>query len=901
MKHYYLPVLLVGLAQPVAAQLNTSNTAADTLGPRPAFRGDLPDSLAALPTPVGTFRVQGQEQPVRPFLTIQDQLRTVAGVQVTPYDGSPGSGNVVRIRGASVLLGRTQPLYVVDGLPALNDELTPSYVLGTTYIPQPFASSNGSVAEQQGEAGANPLQLPPPEAVESIEVLAGPAAVARYGPLGANGVVSIRTRGGHVGQPLRLRYSAYAGVQQVRHRYELLDASEFAAVANESVRNRVGPNATVPYPSGMPLPADTDWQAEAYRVAGLHQHNLSLEGSGAHTSYLISADYRQQSGVLRQSDLHRYGLRAALAHQAGTRLTLRGTLALSQTDQRLPIATVRNAQGEYSTDYSNYNRSVGFTNPLMVLDYTYRMPRTRRLLTQLAADYQVAPHLTVQASANFQRTLLATDGYAPTLLPGATAVTSEQSTTQYYQASQWAGQLALHYQRQLGLHHRVGAEIDYQYQAFDVGASSAVDFRSAYGSSSSSNYYSNTMRVHRPWGRLHYALDSTLEVEAGLSYGHYRASNTTEYYPSAQVRWHLRRAAGPIAALSVWLGAARTGVLLNNYDLFGPVAFAMPSSSYPNFSYRLQEPLRNDQLEVGLRVASRTGRLSGQLVAYQRASYHALINTTVPIPGGTGYTTATFYTDDTVIRNQGLELTAAATWQAGRWQAATHLVASINRNRLRAGDFATQLAPAYDNQPIGTFYGYQQDGLTATGGLRYRTDANGQLSQAVLGGGIPAQLLSLSQQARRARWGIDAQVDALLAYRVLNAQRALLDAPTGTSNSATTVRNRWTPTNRDTNIPAASPTAGLLYTPDYSTVVDRLLESGSNVRLSSLTITYRLRQVATQEISLWAGAQNLFVLTGYRGYDPNVSSGGNAPALAGQDYGAVPVPRTWLLGVRASL
>ena len=57
MKHYYLPVLLVGLAQPVAAQLNTSLAPADTLRLRPAFRGGLPDSLATLPTPASTFRL----------------------------------------------------------------------------------------------------------------------------------------------------------------------------------------------------------------------------------------------------------------------------------------------------------------------------------------------------------------------------------------------------------------------------------------------------------------------------------------------------------------------------------------------------------------------------------------------------------------------------------------------------------------------------------------------------------------------------------------------------------------------------------------------------------------------------------------------------------------------------
>lgn len=928
MKHCYLPALLVGLAQPVAAQLSAPTAPTDTQRPRPAFRGGLPDSLAALPAPAGTLRLQGQEQPIRPFLTIQDQLRTVAGVQVTPYDGSPGSGNVVRIRGANVTLGQAQPIYIIDGLPALNDDLTPNQVLGTNSIQPPVPPStnntyNTTVAEQRAEAGASPLQLLPPEAIESIEVLAGPAAVARYGPLAANGVISIRTRRGRAGQPLRVRYSAYGGVQQVRRRYDLLDAGDFAAVANESVQRYFGGNVAVPYPSGTPLPANTDWQAEAYRVAGLQQHQVSLEGSAAHTTYQLSADYRQQAGVLRNADLHRYGLRLALGQQLGTRLSLRGTLALGQTDQRLPYTTggsgvtravlmapptaaVRTAQGDYSTQYPNYPRATSFTNPLSELENIYRTPRTRRLLTQLSAEYQVAAHLTVQASANFQRTLLYSAGYTPlaSYVPGVVVASgTEQSSTQTHLASQWAGQVAVHYQRQLGQHHQVGAELDYQYQAHDVVSRNEYSF-SGFGGGfvgGSNEYRASGPRLHRPWARVHYALDSTLEVEASLSYGHYRESTTTEFYPSGQVRWHLRPATGP--ALSAWVGAGRTGVLLNNFGLFGRAYFQVPTSP-TSFDYRPQYPLRNDQLEAGLRLASRSGRLSGQLVAYQRTSSHALASTTLAVPGNNGYTQFTPYSDDTTIRNQGLELAINTTWQAGRWQGTTALVGSANRNRVRNGDFVT-VAPVYDNQPVGSFYGYQQDGLTADGTLRYRQQSSGGntlLTQAVLGSGIPAQLLSLSQQLRRGRWGFDAQVDALLGYQVLNYQRAFLDTPTGFTNNATTVLDRWTPTHQNTAIPAANITAGFgLYAYDGFPVSDRLLENGSHVRLSSLTITYRLRQTSSSDLSVWAGAQNLFVLTSYQGYDPNVSSGGSVPTLAGLDFGAVPVPRTWLLGVRASL
>ena len=922
MPHSYCLLLVAGLALPAAAQPVTPPppAPADTL--RRSFRGALPDSLAAAPAPAGTFWLQGQAQPIRPFATLQDQLRTVAGVQVTPYDGSPGSGSVVRIRGASAVAGQGQPLYVVDGLPALNDELTPDQALGlgqATMVYGQFNSSyyQSSVADQHAEVGSNPLLLLPPEAIESIEVLAGPAAVARYGPLGANGVVSIRTRRAAAGQPLRVQYTAYAGVQRVRRPYDLLPASEFGAILNERF-----PASTLP-PTYSPaqlaqLGAGTDWQAETYRTAGLQQHQLGLEGGRAGTTFRVGADYRQQNGVLPGDELSRYGLRLALDQRVGSRLHLHGTAALGQTDQRRPfttgdagatraalaappIAPVRTAQGIYAQAYPTPSgQAVGFNNPLAVAENTYRTPRTRRLLAQLGADYQLAPHLTVEAAANFQRTLLDAESLVAFYLPTGKPTSPRVHADHTYQTSQWGGQVALRYQRQLGPHHRLGAELNYQYQGVSINRRTDTFSLDIYSTATYPLSYFTIgpaeLRLHRPWAGLTYALDSTLDVQAGLSYGHYKGDEATRYYPSAQVRWHPRPSQPD---LSLWLGAARSSTLGLGFGLFGPLLLSTPPP-YPSPNvYLRQSALYNDQLEAGLHLGRRGGHLTGQVVAYQRTTCHALLQQDVAVPSNTGYAYLTLSGEGT-IRNQGLELTLAATWQAGRLHGTSRLAASANRNRLQDDASLFRLSPAFDNQPVGAFYGYQQDGLTATGNLRFR-DPNGngyrdQADQAVLGNGIPAQLASLSQQLRLGRLALDAQVDGLFGYQVLNHQLAFLDVPTGFTNNAPTVRDRWTPTHQQTTVPAA-----IAQLSTYLPLSDRLLENGSNVRLSSLTLTYRLRQTATQDLSVWVGGQNLLVLTAYRGYDPNVSSGGSAAYLAGQDYGAVPIPRTWLLGVRASL
>lgn len=917
MVNYYLPFLLFCGLSATAQTVNSVAPSAPT------------DTIRTFPS---TLRLQGQEQPARAFLTIQDQLRTVAGVQVTPYDGSPGSGQVVRIRGASLMQRQAQPLYIIDGLPALNDALEPDQLFSTSPILSPYGpnATDSPVAVQHAEAGASPLQLLPPESVESIEVLAGPAAVARYGALGANGVISIRTRRGAVAasQPLRVHYSAYAGVQQVRHRYDLLGASAYADVVNQAARNQGIPTSQLPYAS-TDLGAGTDWQAEVYRLAGLQQHQLSLEGRRRNTAFMVSADYRQQSGVLRNASLDRYGLRLALDQHLSERLTLRATATLGQTNQRLPYATgaygatrgalqapptaaVRTAAGNYNyvepirgTSASSY----GFDNPLALANDVYRSPRTRRLLAQVAADYQLAPGLTVQASANFQRTLLDADSFWQGYSPNVPGVFYEPKYgTQKFQASQWVARLAAHYQRQLGRHH-LGAEVDYQYQAENYATTNSYAYVYSFtgnpSPSVSSGYtsYESRYRLHRPWARLHYALDSTLQAEASLSYAHFTDDKLTQYYPAAQVSWQpsLAALAGRGLSPTLWVGAARTSVLGYGIGLFGRARLSTPLNGYGYHfpaDERLQAPLYTDQFEAGLRLGQPSGHFSGQVVAYQRQTNHALLATIVMLPSGSGSTYAALY-DEGTIRNQGLELTSTANWRAGRVQGTTRLVASLNRNRIQGDEYAVKNNLTFDNHPVSGVFGYQQEGLTTTGELLFRdTNSNGQrdyADQTYLGSGIPAQLASLSQQLQLGRLALDMQLDGLFGYQVLNHQLAFLDTPTGFTNNASTVRNYWTPTNTATTVPA--PGRSSLYAP----ISDRLLENGSHVRLSSLTLSYRLRQTATQDISVWMGAQNLFVLTSYRGYDPNVSSGGSSPAQAGQDYGAVPVPRTWLLGVRTSL
>src|SRR5690606_9389250 len=111
----------------------------------------------------------------------------VAGLQVMEATGQPGAAPSVRLRGISSFSGINTPLYVVDGVPMLTQEIT---TLAT--------SSNSG-------AGINPNDI------ESITVLKDASAAAIYGSQGANGVILITTKKGSAGRT-KISASANYGI-----------------------------------------------------------------------------------------------------------------------------------------------------------------------------------------------------------------------------------------------------------------------------------------------------------------------------------------------------------------------------------------------------------------------------------------------------------------------------------------------------------------------------------------------------------------------------------------------------------------------------------------------------------------------------------------------------------------
>ncbi|WP_246285187.1 TonB-dependent receptor plug domain-containing protein [Hymenobacter lapidiphilus] len=319
-----------------------------------------------------------------PFLPLQEQLRQVAGVQATPYSGAPGAQVAVRIRGAASLSGNAQPLYVVDEVPVFQHTM---------------------------ELDSNPLLSIPTQDIESVQVLKGAYETALYGSQAVNGVIRITTRRGQAGKP-RLSYEGYGGVQRTRYRYDLLNAQEFATLANE-VTQRYGQPARFSPAQVAAFGQGTDWQAELLRTAAVQQHHLGLQGGTARTRYYAGADYLGQNGVLLNSRLQRYALRAAINQRVGQHLHLDATASLSQTNERRPSPATMQI-GLLAPPTQSPTDPPGSPlefAPIRVAQENYQTPTQRRLLAQTGLRYEFSNGLTLGLRGGLERATLRSSSF----------------------------------------------------------------------------------------------------------------------------------------------------------------------------------------------------------------------------------------------------------------------------------------------------------------------------------------------------------------------------------------------------------------------------------------------------------------------------------------------------------
>ncbi len=199
----------------------------------------------------------------------------VAGVSVISNNGQPGSGSTIRIRGGASLYASNDPLIVVDGVPLDNNGIS---------------------------GAANALSFINSNDVESFTILKDASAAAIYGTRASNGVIIITTKKGKSGK-LKINFSSVNSISSNIKNVEVLTGDQVRAIVNA--------NGT-PGKIAMLGTANTDWQKEIYRSAFATDNNISISGGISKLPYRVSIGFQNQDGILKNDNLQKTSLALVL-------------------------------------------------------------------------------------------------------------------------------------------------------------------------------------------------------------------------------------------------------------------------------------------------------------------------------------------------------------------------------------------------------------------------------------------------------------------------------------------------------------------------------------------------------------------------------------------------------------
>ena len=298
----------------------------------------------------------------------QALLGRASGVQVV-QNAEPGQVGTIRIRGISTT-GNNNPLWIVDGIPSSPNNLNPNDI-------------------------------------ETMDVLKDAASTAIYGSRGANGVIIVTTKKGKAGKA-SVELSSYIGFQQIAKKLDVMNASEFALLANEAYTNDgLEPNPKWSNPSSLKT---TDWQDAVTRNGVIQNYDLSISGGNEKGKSILSLNYNKLEGPLIKSNYERYTIHAASDYTIGDFLKLGGDLyfsnsssthittrsfidgILNQATEMWPDEPVYNEDGSYnillqSSNPFYYPRQ--FTNPVARVNLSDTKSDNRRFMTSLYAELKI--------------------------------------------------------------------------------------------------------------------------------------------------------------------------------------------------------------------------------------------------------------------------------------------------------------------------------------------------------------------------------------------------------------------------------------------------------------------------------------------------------------------------------
>ena len=263
----------------------------------------------------------------------------LTGVNIVSSSGAPGGGIAVRLRGISSINGNNQPLIIVDGVYINNIE-----------IPSGLRGASGANRGNE-ENSANRLSDIDPNDIENIEVLKGASAAAIYGTRANAGVVIITTKRGKNGKT-NFRFGQDVGFSTIANP---LGMRNWTAANVESTFNAA---EVLLFNQAIANGGLIDYEDEIYGETGLiTETKISADGGNDKTKFYVGASYRDEEGIIKNTGYDRLSIKVNVDHK------LSKTFDFSLSSNYIRSTSSRSFTGNENEGGLSYGYTLAFTRP----------------------------------------------------------------------------------------------------------------------------------------------------------------------------------------------------------------------------------------------------------------------------------------------------------------------------------------------------------------------------------------------------------------------------------------------------------------------------------------------------------------------------------------------------------
>lgn len=870
-----------------------------------------------------------------------------AGVQINSNSGIPGQDAFIRVRGATSIYGSNDPLYVIDGvfinttnLQQISQQRTPSPIadINPSDIESIEILKDASAVGIYGSRGANGVVI----------------VTTKKGNYQQAPKIDLSVTNGYSWVPKEREWKTTTGplhAELINEYYTNQGATvlPFRALTDN-------PTASLA-PRGLPQdqPTYDRMQYLDHQAAPLRNYSLSLHGGSKDTRYYIGAGYDSEDAIWNPISFNRASLKINLDQKIGNKVTVSTANTLSRTHRDLAFAangglgTLLQASLNIPTYLPIFladgtpAKWVNFDNITYLTNNVNIKSNSLHYIGNVAIDVAILQNLKFRSSFGVDY-----DNYNESQYWGANTLigaspTNGLASSAITQSSTLVNEQTLNYNTTLGKH-TFGALVGNTLQSNEISGTSATGTNfpnssytlvsQAASQTAGQSWTKNSLVSF--FSRINYSYNRKYFVEFSLradASSRFAKDKRWGYFPSIGAAWNIKQenflaSAGALSTLKLKGSAGITGNQ-NGINDFASKGLWTAGYGYSDTTgaaeqpgtapYQLANPdlrwEKTSQINGGLDIGLFKDKVSIELNYYYKYTNDVLLKVPVPATMGFGY----YYANYGAVSNKGFEVSIASLNLQHKnltWRTEFNISQNLNKvekllTPINDIDASRNLVQIQEGSPLYSYWLYKQLYVDPNTGNAIFQKADGSTSTAngavatdrqIVGSTWPKFFGGLTNSFTSHNFDLNVFFTYQLGNYVWNHNRML--GETGGTLDAQRVLlasqlDRWTTKGQVTDVPK-------LTKENYSIQANsRFFEDGSFVRLRAITLGYTLPKAATssigfQAIRLFFSANNLFLITKYKGADPETNLGGNQN-LQGYDYAIPPQPRSIQFGLNVTL